>query len=159
MINAANFKISISYGFKMRMWASVAVSLFSCAVWAQTYPVSGVWVARDDRFPGSTAGACLILKKFGLDGVLAQPFPNLMIFSKERRFEVRGNHLAERHIRSVKSTTDGGFQITESLGKRSLLFSKKQFFTLKVIDPTTIEITEAKISTQLFKCSSNSGSL
>lgn len=122
MINAANFKISISYGFKMPMWASLAVSLFSCAAWAQTYPVSGVWVTRDDRFPGSTAAACLILKKFGLDGVLAQPFPNLMIFSKDRRFEVRGNHLAERHIRSVKSATDGGFQITESLGKRSLLF-------------------------------------
>jgi hypothetical protein len=159
MINAANVKISISYGFKMSMWASVAVSLVSCAAWAQTYPVSGVWVTRDDRFPGSTAAACLILKKFGLDGVLAQPFPNLMIFSKDRRFEVRGNHLAERHIRSVKSATDGGFQITESLGKRSLLFSKKQVFTLKVIDPTTIEITEATVSTQLFKCSSNSKSL
>jgi hypothetical protein len=73
MIYAANFKISISYGFKMPMWASLAVSLFSCAAWAQTYPVSGVWVARDDRFPGSTAGACLILENFGLDGVLAQP--------------------------------------------------------------------------------------
>jgi hypothetical protein len=143
----------------MPMWASLAVSLFSCAAWAQTYPVSGVWVARDDRFPGSTAGACLILKKFGLKGVLAQPFPNLMIVSKDRRFEVRGNHLAERHIRSVKSATDGGFQITESLGKRSLFFSKKQFFTLKVINPTTIEITEAKASVQLFKCSSNSRSL
>ena len=109
-------------------------------------------------FPGPQPRR-VCLKKFGLDGVLAQPFPNLMIFSKERRFEVRENHLAERHIRSVKSATDGGFQITESLGKRSLLFSKKQFFTLKVIDPTTIEITEAKVSTQLFKCSSNSRSL
>ena len=108
MINAANFKVSISYGFKMPMWASLAMSLFSCAAWAQTYPVSGVWVARDARFPSSTAGACLILKKFGLDGVLAQPFPNLMIFSKDRRFEVRGNHLAERDIRSVKRATDGG---------------------------------------------------
>jgi hypothetical protein len=159
MINRANFKVSTSSGFEKSVWASLAMSLFSCAAWAQPYPVSGVWVARDDRFPGSTAGACLILKKFGVDGALAQPFPNLMIFSKDKRFEVRGDHLSERHIRSVKSATDGNFQITESLGKRSLLFSKKQSFTLKVVDLTTIEITEGKVNTQLFKCSSNSQSL
>jgi hypothetical protein len=159
MINATNFKVSISFGFKKSMWASLAMSLFSCAAWAQTYPVSGVWVARDDRFPGSTAGACLILKKFGVDGALAQRFPNLMIFSKDKRFEVRRDHLAERHIRSVKSATDGRFQVTEWLGKHSLPFSKKQSFTLKVVDPTTIEITEGKVSTQLFKCSSHSQSL
>jgi hypothetical protein len=34
-----------------------------------------------------------------------------------------------------------------------------EHFTLKVINPTTIEITEAKASVQLFKCSSNSRSL
>ena len=49
-----------------------------------------MWVATDDRFPGSTGGACLILKQFGVDAVLAQPFPRLMIFSKDKRFEVRG---------------------------------------------------------------------
>ena len=127
MINAANFKISISYRFKMPMWASLAMSLFSCAAWAQTYPVSGVWVARDDRFPGSTAGACLILKKFGLDGVLAQPFPNLMIFSKDRRFEVRGSHLAERRIRSVKSATDGGFKSQNCSASARYFFLKNSF--------------------------------
>jgi hypothetical protein len=81
---------------------AVAVSLFSCVAWAQTYPVltypiSGVWVERADRFPGLTAGASLILKKLGEDAVLAQPLPNFLIFSKDRRFEVRGDRLAEKN--------------------------------------------------------------
>jgi hypothetical protein len=44
---------------------------------------AAVWVERADRFPGSTAGACLILKKLGVDAVLAQPFPNFLIFSTD----------------------------------------------------------------------------
>jgi hypothetical protein len=102
-----------------------------------------VWVATDDRFPGSTGGACLILKQFGIDAVLAQPFPRLMIFSKEKRFEVRGDYLAERTIRSVKSATDGGIQITET-------FANRWRFKLKVVDPTTIEIAEGKARTRNF---------
>src|ERR1700716_1464924 len=114
MINVTDFKLSIRSGFKNRVWLGVAIFLFSSAASAQTYPVSGVWVATDDRFPGSTSGACLILKQLGVDAILAQPFPRLMIFFKDKRFEVRGgDYLAERTIRSVKSAKDGGFQITE----------------------------------------------
>jgi hypothetical protein len=164
MINAFSLNVSISFGFKKGTWAAVAMLLFSCAASAQTqpaatYPVSGVWIARDDHFPGSAAGACLILKEFGIDAVLAQPFPSVVIFSKGQRFEVRKNRLAERRIRSVKNATDGAFQITESLGKRWLPFSKRQSFTLNVIDPTTIEITDGKTRTQFSKCSSTSPSL
>ena len=118
-----------------------------------------MWVATDGRFPGSTGGACLILKKFGVDAVLAQPFPRLMIFCTDKRFEVRGDYLAERTIRSVKSAKDGGFQIAESFATRRRLFSKRQSFELKVVDPTTIEITEGKARTRFFKCSSGGSSL
>jgi hypothetical protein len=156
MINATNFKFSIRSGFKNRAWLAVAISLLSSAASAQTYPVSGVWVATDDRFPGSTGGACLILKQFGIDAVLAQPFPRLMIFSKDTRFEVREDYLAERTIRSVKGATDGGIQITETFANRWRPFSKRQVFKLKVVDPTTIEIAEGKARTRFFKCSSSS---
>jgi hypothetical protein len=68
-------------------------------------------------------------------------------------------YLAERTIRSVKSAKDGGFQITESFANRRRLFSKRQGFELKVVDPSTIEITEGKASTRFFKCSSGGSSL
>jgi hypothetical protein len=82
MIHATNFRFSVQSRFKNRMWLCIGISLFSSAVSAQSYPISGVWVAKDDRFPGSTAGACYVLKKFGIDAVSAQPFPTLMIFSE-----------------------------------------------------------------------------
>jgi hypothetical protein len=164
MINAASFKVCISFGFKKGTWVGVAMLLFSSGAWAQTqpaetYPVNGVWIARDDHFPGSASGACLILKEFGVDAILTQPFPSVVIFSKGQRFEVRKDRLTERRIRSVKNATDGAFQITESLGKHWLPFSKRQSFTLTVIDPTTIEITDGKVRTQFSKCSSTTPSL
>jgi hypothetical protein len=158
MIHATNFRFGVQSGFKNRMWLSIAISLFSSAASAQSYPISGVWVAKDDGFPGSTAVACFVLKKFGIDAVSAQPFPTLMIFSESKRFEVRGNYIAQRTVKSVKGASDGGFQITEAGGKRWPPWSKKRLFKLKIINPATIEITKDNVSTRFFKCS-NSPSL
>jgi hypothetical protein len=155
MINVFDFKFSIRSGFRNRVWLGIAIVFFSSAASAQTYPVSGVWVATDDR---STGGACLILKQFGIDAALAQPFPRLLIFSKDKRFEVRGDYLAETTIRSVKSATDGGFQITETFANRWRPFSKRPIFKLTVVDPTTIDVAEGKARTRFFKCSSGSSS-
>ena len=159
MIHVTHFTFRKRSGVINRVWLAVAISLFSWGASAETYPVSGVWVAKDDRFPGSTAGACLLLKDFGVDAVLTQHFPRLIIFSEDKRFEVvRGDFRAERTIRSVKSATDGSFQITESQGKRWLPFSRRSF-TLKVVGPTTFEMTEGGISDRFFKCSARSQSL
>jgi hypothetical protein len=126
--------------------------LFSCAASAQTYPVSGVWVASDVRFPGSTKGACFILRKIGIDAVSSQPFPSLMIYSDNKRFEVRGNFRAERTVRSLQTATDGRFRITESPGNRRWLhFLKRPLFTLKIVDATIIEVTEGNIITRFYK--------
>ena len=73
-------KFSIRSVFKRRVWLGVAIVLFSSAASAQTYPVSGVWVATDDRFPGSTGGACLILKQFGVDARLSSALPTVNDF-------------------------------------------------------------------------------
>jgi len=140
-------------GFISRAWLTIAISLFSFAVSAQTYPVSGVWIARDDRFPGSTDGACFILKKVGIDAASSQPFPRLMIFSDNKRFVVRGDYRVERTVRSVQTTTDGRFRITEWPGKRWLTLFKRPFFTLKIVDAVTIEVSERNISTRFSKCS------
>jgi hypothetical protein len=117
---------------------------------------AGVWVAKDDRFPGSTNGACFILKKIGIDAVSSQPFPCLMIFPDNKRFEVRGDYRAERTVRSVQSATDGRFRITESLGKRWSLLFKRPVFMLKIVDAATIEVAEGNISTPFFQCPPNS---
>jgi hypothetical protein len=86
------------------------VGSLSCfAASAQTYPISGVWVAMDQRFLVSKTGACLTLKRLGADALFDGPFPTVMIFSVDERFVVRGGRSAELAIRSVKSTKDGSF--------------------------------------------------
>lgn len=159
MIHETPFIFWMRSGFLNRVWLAIAISLFSYAALTQTYPVSGVWVAKDDSFPGSTNGACFILKKIGIDAVSSQPFPSLMIFSDNKRFEVRGDYRAERTVQSVQSATDGRFRITEVQRKRWSLLFKRPFFTLKIVDASTIEVAEGNISTQFFQCSPNSPSL
>ena len=159
MIQVTHYIFRMRSGFISRAWLAIAISLFSCATSAETYPVSGVWLARSDSFPGSTNGACFILKKIGIDAVSSQPFPRLMIFSDNKRFEVRGDYRAERTVQSVQSATGGRFRIRESLGKRWSLLFKRPFFTLKIVDPTTIEVAEGNISTRFFQCAPSSPSL
>jgi hypothetical protein len=153
MIHVTHFIFCMRSGFINRVWFAIVISLFSCAASAETYPVSGVWVANNDHFPGSTDGACYILKKIGIDAVSSQPFPSPMIFSDNKRFEVRGDYRVERTVRSVQSATDGRFRITESLGKRWSLLFKRPFFTLKIVDAMTIEVAEGHSSTRFSKCS------
>jgi len=139
----------------------IVASLSCFAASAQTYPISGVWVAMDKRFPVSKTGACLTLKTLGADALFDGPFPTVMIFSGGERFVVRGGRSAELAIRSVKSAKDGSFHITESLGKFGgwLPWFKNRALHLKVLDPMVIEVTEGPVSTRFFKCSSDGRSL
>src|SRR6516162_9195328 len=113
MINAFHFLLGRRPHLRGGMWTSFFIfgSLFSFAASAQTYPVSGVWVAMDYSFPQFKAGACLTLKTFGVDALFYGSFPMVTIFSDGQRFEVQGGRPAERAIRSVESLADGGFRI------------------------------------------------
>ena len=160
MINAVG--IRSQFNGWIRTALAIAASLFSFSALAQTYPISGVWVAMDhSRFPESKVGACLALKTFGVDAVFGGSLPTVVIFDDGKRFELRGNYHGEQVITSVKSTVSGDFRITESLGRRGrwLPWIQKQSYYLKIVDPMIIEITEGKVSTRFFKCSAKSPSL
>ena len=160
-INTINFKTRIHFRFNNRLSVAIVGLLFSFAASAQSYPVSGVWVAMDNHFSGSKATVCLTLKTFRIDALVDESFPKLMIFADGKRYEAWGDYQAEETIRSIKSASDGGFRITESPRKHGRWppWSKKLTYTLKIVDPMTIEITEGKVITQFFKCSSSRPSL
>ncbi len=138
----------------MRIAVFIVSSLSSFAAYAQTYPISGVWVAMDHQFPQSKAGACLTLKTFGVDALFSESFPTVTIFSDDRRFVVRGGRPAELTIKSV-NVKDGGFRITESLAKLGswLPWPRNRQLHLKIVDPMLVEIAEGPVSTRFFKCS------
>ena len=117
MINPFHIPLGSRPSLRAGLPVFIVVLLSSLTVSAQTYPVSGVWVSMDYHFPQSKTAACLTLKTLGVDALFDGPFPTVMIFSDGRRFVVRGGRPMELAISSVKSVKDGGFRITESLGK------------------------------------------
>jgi hypothetical protein len=123
---------------------------------AQDYPVSGVWVAATNsgHFPGTIMGACYTLKTLGIDA-LDQPFPEFMIFSRSKRFDVREGRKVEATIRSIKNSMSGSFQIIESLGRRGrkwLPWSDRNSYNLTIVESTIIEIIEGERVTRFVKC-------
>ena len=77
----------------------------------------------------------------------------MIIFAKDRRYDVKGDVQTETTIKSIK-VADGGFRITESFNKRRnwLGFRRKTTYVLKVVDPLTIEIWDATGMTRYAKC-------
>jgi hypothetical protein len=130
--------------------------LLSFSASAQTYPISGVWVsaANSGHFPGTIMGACYTLKTLGVDA-LDQPFPEFMIFSGSKRFDVREGRKVEATIRSIKNSMGGMFQITESFGRRGrkwLPWSDRTSYILKTVKPDILDIIEGRTITRFVKC-------
>jgi hypothetical protein len=154
---------AFSHGFlsDSRLWKAgssfgllISLVLCSSAAMADVYPVDGVWVAMDTDFLADRDEACLALKTFGTEAVSKKSIPELIIFTKDKRYDVKGDVQNETTIKSIKEE-DGGFRIIESLGKRKhwLKFTRNATYFLKVIDPQTIEIWDGA-STRYTKCGS-----
>jgi hypothetical protein len=161
MIHIDPFLLVIArLGGAMRI--SIAICCLSAsAVLAQEYPVSGVWVAVDDRTPGSAGGACFTLKLLGIDSVMAGSLPTVLIFSDGKRIEARAGYHSEQSIKSIRGMTDDAVRFTELPSKRSRWFpwSRKQPHSLKILDPITIEFGNGATTTRFVKCSSKSSLL
>jgi hypothetical protein len=136
---------------------SIAIScLSSPAALAQNYPVNGVWVEADDHTPGSKGGACFILKVLGIDSILDGSLPTVLIFSDGKRTEIRAGFHAQQSIRSVRSAADGSFLVRElpSNRRKWLPWSTGRSYSLRIIDPVTIEFGSGQARTRFVKCSS-----
>ena len=121
---------------------------------AQVYPINGVFSAIDLDYPDRNA-ACMALKTFGIEALSQRAIPELIIFSNDKRYDVKGDTQSEEKIKSIKRT-NGGFRITElSAGSPRLLgFRRKMTYFLKVVDTLTIEIWDGTTVRQYAKCES-----
>jgi len=119
----------------------------------QVYPVKGVWVAIDARYPAAEGEVCLAIKTFGVEAA-RKAVAELTIFSDNKRYDVKGPIEARATVKSIKSA-NGGFWITEVSNKPRRWFairSKIRYF-LAVLDFRTIEIRDSKSTTRYTKCS------
>ena len=167
MIPASSVVSSARYRLREAMRISIALCWFVVPARAQErsfsheYPVNGVWVAADDRTPGSKGGACFTLKLLGIDSVMDGSLPPVLIFSDGKRVEARSGYHFEESIKSVKALADDAFRIAELPSKRSKWFpwSRKQSRSLKIIDPVTIEFGDGQKTTRFVKCSAKNSLL
>jgi hypothetical protein len=144
---------------RSRLWGArslgllLALFLFSIPATAQVYPVSGVWTAIDSHFPTAANETCVSVKTFGVEAVSKKSISEMIIFAKDKRYDVKGNVQTETTIKSIK-VADGGFRITETLSKgaRWLGFKRKATYFLKLVDPLTIEIWDGINFTRYTKC-------
>jgi hypothetical protein len=132
----------------------IGLFLFSYAAAAQVYPVSGVWATIDSQFPTATNETCIAVRTFGVEAVSKKSISEMIIFTGQKRFDVKSDAQTETTIKSIKPA-DGGFWITETLKKRRWLgFRRKATYFLGIIDPQTIEIRDAKGLSRYVKCGS-----
>ena len=131
----------------------IGLILISFPAAAEVYPVSGVWTAIDTEFPAAANEACVAVKTFGVAAVSKKSISEMIIFAKDKRYDVKGDVQTEATIKSIK-LTDGGFRITETFTKGAgwLGFKRKATYLLNVIGPQTIEIWDGANLTRYLKC-------
>jgi hypothetical protein len=118
---------------------------------ADVYPVSGVWVASNPAFPVAAEEACFIIRTFGVEAVSRKSIFEMIIFTTNKRYDLKGDVQTESSIGSVKAT-DGGFWITELSNRKWLGFRRKFTYFLAIIDPSTIEIRDNSRRTRFGRC-------
>jgi hypothetical protein len=131
----------------------IGLILISFPAAAEVYPVSGVWTAIDTDFPAAANEACVTVKTFGVDAVSKKSISEMIIFAKDKRYDVKGDVQTETTIKSIRVAV-GGFWITESFSKRGrwLGFKRKTTYFLTVINPQTIEIWDGMVRHRYAKC-------
>jgi FlaG/FlaF family flagellin (archaellin) len=155
LANAFNQEV-VSYsriGGAASLGLLIGLILFSFPAAADVYPVTGVWTAIDADFPAAASETCLAVKTFGVEAVSKKSISEMIIFAKDKRYDVKGDVQTETTIKSIK-VADGGFRITESFSKRGswLGFKRKTTYFLNVIDPQTIEIRDVMGMARYAKC-------
>jgi hypothetical protein len=131
----------------------IGLFLVSVPAAAEVYPVSGVWTAIDTDFPAAANEACVAVKTFGVEAVSKNSISEMIIFAKDKRYDVKGDVQTETTIKSIRAAV-GGFWITESFSKRGrwLRFKRKTTYFLTVINPQTIEIWDGMVRHRYAKC-------
>jgi hypothetical protein len=99
------FKQDIASYFRIGGAASlgllIGLILVSAPAAAEVYPVSGVWTAIDTDFPAAANEPCVAVKTFGVEAVSKKSISEMIIFAKDKRYDVKGDVQTETTINSI----------------------------------------------------------
>jgi hypothetical protein len=117
------------------------------------YPVSGVFAAIDSEFPNAGFEVCMSVRTFGVEAVTRKSIAELIIFTKDKRHDLRGDIQTETTITTI-NPVDGAYRIAERFTKSRgrIGIRRKTEYEMEVIDPNTIEIWDGNKITRYAKC-------
>ncbi len=130
----------------------IGLVLVSVPAAAEVYPVSGVWTAIDTDFPAAANEACVAVKTFGVEAVSKKSISEMIIFAKDKKYDVKGDVRTETTIKSIKVTAGGFWIIILQKRGRWLGFKRKTTYFLTVINPQAIEIWDGMVRHRYAKC-------
>jgi hypothetical protein len=120
------------------------------------YPVSGGFAFVDKANPQTTIEACRALTKFGLKRLSGNSAGELIYFDRNRRLDFGGYADTETENISVKPISsqefeviDQGYDDGEGGGRPG---PKKKKYTLRILDPATLEIVDQYGAARYTKC-------
>jgi len=131
----------------------VGALLLSFPTSADEYPINGVWVALGREFPTAEYEICFAVRTFGVEAVLHKSVSEIMIFAKDRRYDLKGGTQIQATVSSVQPANQG-YRITETLNerRRRLGFAKRITYFLAIIDSRKIEIRNRLSVIRYAKC-------
>ena len=134
-------------------WLFLGSLLFSVPSSADEYPIKGVWVALGREFPAAEYEICFAVRTFGVEAVIHKSVSEIMIFSKDHRYDLKGGTQIQAVIKSVQPANQG-YRITETLNgrRRWLGFTRRITYFLAVIDSRKIEIRNKLSVIRFAKC-------
>ena len=158
-LNSAIFAILVLWGSRCRTLLANVVNneIAGRSRWGSAFPwpcdrLKSIFVSRRHRFirsvgygrrsiSGSAAAneACIAVKMFGVEAVSRKSVSRMIIFAKDKRYDVKGDvRLKQPSNRSKWERRFSDNWVVQQA--RKLAGSEKATYVLKVLDPLTIEI-------------------
>ena len=105
------------------------------------------------EFPAAEYEICFAVRTFGVEAVSHKSVSEIMIFSNDRRYDLKGDIQIQATIKSVQPANPG-YRIIETLNERHrwLGFTKRISYFLTILDPRTIEIRNVISVIRYIKC-------
>ncbi|MGY4329412.1 hypothetical protein ACVWWG_003829 [Bradyrhizobium sp. LB7.2] len=121
------------------------------------YPISGAFAYVDKADSGIAGQACKAFAKFGVQRLSGNTVGELVIFDNKRRLDFGGYADTESQNISIRQTTEREFDIVDQSyddgeGGGGRPGPKKKRYTLKVLDPTKLEITDRHGTASYVRC-------
>jgi hypothetical protein len=136
--------------------------IFACLIptltYAEGYPVDGAWAAIIKNMPGTEVKACEAVRKFGVPNLTGHAVGDIVVFSGKKRLDFGGYADSESANVSVEAKPNGQFRIVDQYyddgegGTRP--GPKKKIYLLKLVNASTLEISEGQYVSRYIKCAS-----